>query len=632
MKVQGANLVYKRGETNRAVSVIIPLYNYEHFIGQTLNSVMEQSFRDVALIVVDDGSRDASCQVVQAWMKGQSATDISLMLLANTSNAGLSITRNTGLEHSQSKLCFFLDADNILFPNCISRHFEACQARPDAVGSYSLIEEFGGKSGLIGNNAFDRDTLKFGNYIDAMTMIRRQPLVDLGGFLPIKHGWEDYELWLRMCEKDMQLVHIPNVLSRYRHHHSSMLRQHTNLDENIKQLHKNIERLHPWVQLSAPTKPPRSGNMATQANVTKPNEAAPRTQITAPRNLVEKKSRPKRTEQQGPYEEYRDKIIGKLNDVLAIPTANDDVEIDLDFTGPALGSPFETVASPSARDESERQIRRMIRAGIIAVNPRPGVHASRDNTGELLRYRCLSADATTISNLPDNFLVHIHTFYPDILEEILGYFSSTALNGRFIITTTTSKNFDDVEEILDNLVLPRAKTLLISNSGRDIGPFLDHIVDIANEGDVLVHVHTKKSPDVGGDYGVKWRKSLYGALLNQSAVDAFDERDLGLIFPDSSRAVGWGANRNYCQEIADRIDLELPFHPGPIPVGNMFAARFEVAKAMQDATSGMTWPREPVPYDGSILHAIERMWPQVCGKAGFDWAAIWRHDKEAKTT
>jgi lipopolysaccharide biosynthesis protein len=227
-------------------------------------------------------------------------------------------------------------------------------------------------------------------------------------------------------------------------------------------------------------------------------------------------------------------------------------------------------------------------------------------------------------------LVHIHAFYPDVVEEMLDCFVGKAQHGRFLVTTTTRKNHEAVRRILEEREFSGAQTILIENKGRDIGPFLDHALDYASTGDVICHIHTKKSPDVGGTYGEKWRKLLYGALLTQTAVDAFKDDGLGLLFPDTSRSVGWGKNRPFCEMIAKNLGCTLGSHPGPMPIGNMFFARVETAEAMRTATRDIEWPREPVPYDGTVLHAIERMWTVACERANLQWAAIYaKHDEKA---
>ncbi|AIT82873.1 hypothetical protein JI59_25910 (plasmid) [Novosphingobium pentaromativorans US6-1] len=323
-----------------------------------------------------------------------------------------------------------------------------------------------------------------------------------------------------------------------------------------------------------------------------------------------------------PYKQYEADIFAKLDALSRREKLPIDVEIDTNYTGPAHLTPFDSFTSAREREISVRQTVKMLQLGIVAVNPRPGVHAAREKNGDFIRYPSIAAEGDMVEQVPPSMLIHIHAFYPDILEEMLGRFVGPAHQARFLITTTTQKNHEAVSRIVEEQAFSRARVIRTENNGRDVGPFLDHVIDHAGDGDVICHVHTKKSPDVGGSYGEKWRKSLYGTLLTQTAMDAFQDRNLGLLFPDFSRSVGWGKNRAFCEAMAEKLDMQLRAHPGPIPVGNMFIARVEVARMMRGATQGMQWPREPVPYDGSVLHAIERMWPLVCERAGLSWSAI----------
>ena len=69
-----------------------------------------------------------------------------------------------------------------------------------------------GDRGIMGTEVFHRGRLKYGNHIDAMALIRRDFLLKVGGYHDIKFGWEDFDLWLRMCETNEYLVQIPEIL------------------------------------------------------------------------------------------------------------------------------------------------------------------------------------------------------------------------------------------------------------------------------------------------------------------------------------------------------------------------------------------------------------------------------------
>jgi glycosyltransferase involved in cell wall biosynthesis len=249
MIVQDTETLFEHGTSWADVCVVVPLYNYATYITETLRSVASQDAAEISLVVVDDCSKDSSPAVVKAWLEENKDRFSTAILTRNISNAGLSITRNTGISLAQSPYIFFLDADNLLYPRCLSRHLEAVERSSGAQGAYSLLEMLDGDRGIMGTEVFDRGRLKYGNHIDAMALIRRDFLLKVGGYHDIKFGWEDFDLWLRMCEMNEFLVQIPEILGRYRVHHQSMLRTTTNVGKNHVALRENITALHPWLQL-----------------------------------------------------------------------------------------------------------------------------------------------------------------------------------------------------------------------------------------------------------------------------------------------------------------------------------------------------------------------------------------------
>lgn len=249
MITQHAEEVFAGRSGRRRVSIIVPLYNYERYILETIESALAQTFRDLEILVIDDGSTDSSCERVADWMRRHQNADIGLRLFRNQANARLAVTRNTGIDLSDADYCFFLDADNALYPRCIEKHVAALDSRLDAAAAYSLIEVFGARAGIMGAGVFERGALARGNFIDAMSMVRRSVLIELDGFRHIDHGWEDYDLWLRLCEAGGLAIHLPEILSRYREHASSMLRTDTNIPDHISKLHSDMIRRHPWLEL-----------------------------------------------------------------------------------------------------------------------------------------------------------------------------------------------------------------------------------------------------------------------------------------------------------------------------------------------------------------------------------------------
>jgi hypothetical protein len=113
-----------------------------------------------------------------------------------------------------------LDADNQIYPHAIGRLVAALDGAPKASFSYGIIEQFSpdGSSDLMSWHGWDPMRLRYGNYIDAMAMIRRAALVDVGAYTrdPRLYGWEDFALWCTFADRGFHGIHVPEILTRYR--------------------------------------------------------------------------------------------------------------------------------------------------------------------------------------------------------------------------------------------------------------------------------------------------------------------------------------------------------------------------------------------------------------------------------
>jgi glycosyltransferase involved in cell wall biosynthesis len=214
-----------------AVSVITAVYDHAEHVAIALESVERGRYRDFELIVVDDGSTDASEDVVREWMEAHPETQG--LLLRHPANRGLPATRNTAIEHARGRHVLMLDADNELFPNCLGRLVEALEGDPSAAFAFGILQKFddNGPKGLLGVSGWDPRRLRVTNYIDALALVRREVLEEAGGFdTDIRlYGWEDYDLWCGIAERGGHPVHVKEIVARYRVASDSMISL-TNLD------------------------------------------------------------------------------------------------------------------------------------------------------------------------------------------------------------------------------------------------------------------------------------------------------------------------------------------------------------------------------------------------------------------
>ena len=234
---------------DNGVTVVVPLYNYQKVICETLDSVLAQSFRPLSLIVIDDCSTDNSLDTTQAWFRAKADGFDWAALLKHRRNCGLSTSRNTGFATAPTDLVFALDADNHLYPQAIELCAEGL-AHSDAAFAYPILEVFGTKRGLMGTEVWSKERLKRGNYIDAMALIRKTRWQQVGGYFVAGHpqGWEDFDLWCKFAEQGWHGLRIPQILGRYRVQEFSMLQE---MHKKINIVISRMEQRHPWLRLDS---------------------------------------------------------------------------------------------------------------------------------------------------------------------------------------------------------------------------------------------------------------------------------------------------------------------------------------------------------------------------------------------
>jgi FkbM family methyltransferase len=196
------------------VSVIVPSYNYVLHLREAIESVLAASRADsslaVEIILFDDCSSDGSYEVA---LEVAREAEIPIIVAKPRWNVGLSRARNLCTHFARGKYVFMLDADNTVNPEGLSVLHRFAETREaDAVyGPIRIVLPDGSVDGFISNISFDPEKLRnSGNYIDAMALIRKSSLIELGGYsvdlLRTIGGWEDYDLWLRMAERARKVV------------------------------------------------------------------------------------------------------------------------------------------------------------------------------------------------------------------------------------------------------------------------------------------------------------------------------------------------------------------------------------------------------------------------------------------
>ncbi|WP_081596645.1 rhamnan synthesis F family protein [Pseudomonas nitroreducens] len=238
---------------------------------------------------------------------------------------------------------------------------------------------------------------------------------------------------------------------------------------------------------------------------------------------------------------------------------------------------------------------------------------------------------TPAEALPSTLRValHVHAYYPDMLPEILERLTFNDVLPDLYISVPSEEAQRQVSKLLKDFEGHFIKVEVVPNKGRDIGPMLCAFGrELADGYDLIGHLHTKKTVDIADSMmGQNWFRFLIDNLLGTQQYRMADiilgrmsqDPSLGLVFPDDPYVTGWSDNRPFAEALAPLLGLsadELPEH-FHFPVGNMFWARSSVLAPLVSRFGDLSeYPDEPLPYDGSMLHALERLLPIHCVSNG----------------
>jgi glycosyltransferase involved in cell wall biosynthesis len=198
------------------ISVIIPVYNGEKTIQATIESVLNQTFTDFELIVINDGSKDATLEII-------SSIQDSRLKVFSYPNAGQAVSRNRGISKASGEYIAFIDADDLWTKDKLEAQLKALQDNPQAAVAYSwtkCIDESGhfsrrGSHISITGNVYAK--LLLIDFIEngSNPLIRSQALAQVGGFDQTMPPAEDRDLWLRLAAHyHFVAVSSPQVLYR----------------------------------------------------------------------------------------------------------------------------------------------------------------------------------------------------------------------------------------------------------------------------------------------------------------------------------------------------------------------------------------------------------------------------------
>ncbi|MGE0484127.1 MAG: glycosyltransferase [Gammaproteobacteria bacterium] len=226
-----------------SLSVIVPAYNYAHYLDATLASVVAQGVDDVEVIVVDDGSTDDTAAVVARFAQ---------VTYVRQDNRGLSAARNRGLREAHGQFVTFLDADDLLAPGSLAARLAFMRAHPDCAISVCGTRQFRDADGrrrwlrrwYLPPSALGLRLCHFNIAPPHAYLLRRAVVEAVGDFDTGLRACEDYDYWLRALALGYEPAFCPRGEVWYRKHGASMSA------DSSRQWHHDVlmhERVFDWL-------------------------------------------------------------------------------------------------------------------------------------------------------------------------------------------------------------------------------------------------------------------------------------------------------------------------------------------------------------------------------------------------
>lgn len=229
------------------VTVLIPAFNSEGFIRNSIKSVLGQSFSNFELLIIDDGSTDETVEIVKYF------NDKRIKLIQNDRNLGISETLNRGINIAGGKYIARMDADDIAMPNRLSTQIDFLEKRQDISIVGSWVKLFDKSFPFVDRKPIGNEVLSAYLIFDTplwhpTVMIKKQDILKYNLYYnPTYRRAQDFELWSRADDK-LKLDNIPKVLLKFRMHQKSVTQSDHEESKRITKriLKHNLEKLEEY--------------------------------------------------------------------------------------------------------------------------------------------------------------------------------------------------------------------------------------------------------------------------------------------------------------------------------------------------------------------------------------------------
>ena len=222
------------------VSIIVPCYNQAEYLGETLNSVINQSYPNWECIIVNDGSSDNSEQIALEYCKKDNRFKYLFQ-----SNQGPSTARNNGIAQTSGEFILPLDGDDIIGETYIEKCVKHFQSYPQTKLVYCKAQLFGVEQGEWELPDYNYESFIWSNSIFCSAMFRRSDFNNTSGYNPnMRYGFEDWDFWLNLIHEHDIVYRIPEILFSYRKRNGS---RDSITHKHLAEMQRQIVLNHPLI-------------------------------------------------------------------------------------------------------------------------------------------------------------------------------------------------------------------------------------------------------------------------------------------------------------------------------------------------------------------------------------------------
>lgn len=202
----------KKQITYPLVSIIIPVYNSEKYLDECLRSALAQTYTNIEIICINDGSTDNSLRIINTYAK-----EYSNIKVLTQSNSGIITARNNAITKASGEYILTLDSDDKISADCVKKLYAAIISNPNCAVASPSVEFFGSRKGYYDLPLPTAKNMAFQNCIVNCALFRKELWEKYGGYdLRFEDGIEDYDFWWNFLQDGKEIIRIPDVLFFYR--------------------------------------------------------------------------------------------------------------------------------------------------------------------------------------------------------------------------------------------------------------------------------------------------------------------------------------------------------------------------------------------------------------------------------